>query len=144
MKAIIAGAGIGGLAAALALHADGHDVTVFEAVPEVLPLGVGINLLPHAGEVLAELGLMDALTAQAVATRELVYFNRLGQRIWGEPRGRYAGHATPQLSLPRGVLQAVLLEAARERLGPERVVCDRRLARFTQDGAATFVSASGD
>ncbi|CAN7193208.1 flavin-dependent oxidoreductase [Phenylobacterium sp. LjRoot164] len=144
MKAIIAGAGIGGLAAALALHADGHDVTVFEAVQEVLPLGVGINLLPHAGEVLAELGLMDALAAQAVATRELVYFNRLGQRIWGEPRGRYAGHATPQLSLPRGVLQAVLVEAARERLGLERVVCDRRLARFTQDGAATFVSASGD
>lgn len=147
MKVIVAGAGIGGLAAALALHAVGAEVVVYEAAPQVLPLGVGINLLPHAGEVLAELGLMDQLTALGVATRELVYFNRLGQRIWGEPRGRFAGHATPQLSLPRGALQSTLLAAARARLGAERIVCDRRLARFTQDGgmmSVTFISASGE
>ncbi|KQW70921.1 hypothetical protein ASE17_18880 [Phenylobacterium sp. Root77] len=147
MKVIVAGAGIGGLTAALTLHAAGHDVVVFEAVPQILPLGVGINLLPHAGEVLAELGLMDELAAQAVATRELVYFNHKGQRIWGEPRGRYAGHASPQLSLPRGVLQSVLLEAVGSRLGPERVVCDRRLVGFSQDGgqvSAAFASAAGE
>ena len=147
MKVIVAGAGIGGLTAALALHAGGHDVAVYEAAPQVLPLGVGINLLPHAGDVLAELGLMDELAALGVATRELVYFNRLGQRIWGEPRGRFAGHATPQLSLPRGVLQSTLLAAARTRLGAEQIVCDRRLARFTQDGgaaSATFTSAAGE
>ena len=115
MKVIVAGAGIGGLAAALALHAVGAEVVVYEAAPQVLPLGVGINLLPHAGEVLAGLGLMDQLAALGVATRELVYFNRLGQRIWGEPRGRFAGHATPQLSLPRGAQESTLLAAA-ERL----------------------------
>lgn len=147
MRVIVAGAGIGGLAAALALHASGHEVSVFEAAREILPLGVGINLLPHAAEILAELGLLDDLVAQGVATRELVYFNRLGQRVWGEPRGVLAGHVAPQISLPRGVLQSVLLEAAIARLGPEQVVCDRRLAGFEQDErqvTGRFVSAEGE
>lgn len=130
MRITIAGAGIGGLAAALRLQADGHEVTVYEAAPEVRPLGVGINLLPHAAEILDTLGLTEALLAQGVATRELVYFNHLGQRIWGEPRGRFAGHAAPQVSLPRGGLQGVLLDAARHRLGEDRVICGRRLVRF--------------
>ena len=147
MRVIVAGAGIGGLACALALHAAGHEVRVFEAAREILPLGVGINLLPHAAEVLAEFGLLEELAAQGVATSELVYFNRLGQRIWGEPRGVLAGHAAPQISLPRGVLQAVLLEAAIARLGAEHVVCDRRLGGISQDEGqvtARFVSAAGE
>ncbi|WP_304186334.1 flavin-dependent oxidoreductase [Phenylobacterium aquaticum] len=147
MQVIIAGAGIGGLAAALALQAAGHEVTVFEAAPHILPLGVGINLLPHAAEVLDELGLIDALLAQGVATLELVYFNRFGQRIWREPRGRSAGHAAPQISLPRGALQGVLFDAAVARLGEGRVVCDRRLAGHEQtSGAITarFSDAGGE
>src|SRR5689334_10609148 len=153
MQVIVAGAGIGGLAAALALHASGHEVTVFEAAPTILPLGVGINLLPHAVEVLGELGLLEALLAHGVATREMLYFNRFGQRIWGEPRGRFAGHAAPQISLHRGALQGVLFDATVERLGPDRVICDRRLldhdegegrivARFVnREGVACKVSA---
>ena len=147
MRAVVAGAGIGGLTTALALHAAGHEVEVFEAAREILPLGVGINLLPHAAEVLAELGLLDDLLARGVATRELVYFNRLGQRIWAEPRGVLAGHTAPQVSLPRGVLQSVLLEAAIARLGPDRVGCNRRLAGLSQDErqvTGRFVSAEGE
>lgn len=146
MQVIIAGAGIGGLAAALALHAAGHQVTVYEAAPRILPLGVGINLLPHAAEVLDELGLIDALLARGVATRELVYFNRLGQRIWGEPRGRLAGHSAPQISLPRGALQGALLDAAVARLGVDRVVCDRRMAGHEDRAGAVavrFTDAAG-
>ena len=45
---LIVGGGIAGLATALSLHAEGIDVAVRESVPEVQPLGVGINLLPHA------------------------------------------------------------------------------------------------
>jgi 2-polyprenyl-6-methoxyphenol hydroxylase-like FAD-dependent oxidoreductase len=146
MQIIIAGAGIGGLAAGLALHAAGHQVTVYEAAPKILPLGVGINLLPHAAEVLDELGLIDALLARGVATRELVYFNRLGQRIWGEPRGRLAGHSAPQISLPRGALQGVLLDAAIARLGADRVVCDRRMVGHEDRAggvAVRFTDAAG-
>jgi 2-polyprenyl-6-methoxyphenol hydroxylase-like FAD-dependent oxidoreductase len=130
MRVAIAGAGIGGLVCALALEAAGREVTVFEAAPRILPLGVGINLLPHAAEILADLGLLEAIAAEGVATAELVYFNKRGQRIWGEPRGRRAGHATPQISLSRGALQGALQAAAIDRLGVRRVICDRRLARF--------------
>ena len=63
MRVIIAGAGIGGLVAALALHEQGVEVQVYEAVPELAPLGVGINLLPHAGAVLQGLGALDEIRA---------------------------------------------------------------------------------
>jgi 2-polyprenyl-6-methoxyphenol hydroxylase-like FAD-dependent oxidoreductase len=69
---LIAGGGIGGLAAALCLHRAGLGVTVFEAAAELRPLGVGINLLPHAVRVLTHLGLGPQLAEAAVATAELV------------------------------------------------------------------------
>jgi 2-polyprenyl-6-methoxyphenol hydroxylase-like FAD-dependent oxidoreductase len=118
---IIVGAGIGGLATALALHRIGINARVYESVEELRPLGVGINLLPHATKVLGQLGLIDALVEIAVATRELIYLNKLGQEIWREPRGREAGYAWPQLSIHRGELQMILLRAVRERLGDDRI-----------------------
>jgi len=121
MDILIAGGGIGGLTAALALHAKGHSVTVYEAAPELQPLGVGINLLPHAVSVLADLGLLDDLAKLGVETQELVFFNKFGQRIWREPRGLEAGYPVPQFSLHRGELQMLLLDTARARLGPARV-----------------------
>ncbi|MFI7706462.1 hypothetical protein [Nonomuraea sp. NPDC049480] len=54
MRVVIAGAGISGLTTALSLHAAGiTDVVVHEAVDEIQPLGVGINILPHAVRELA-------------------------------------------------------------------------------------------
>jgi 5-methylphenazine-1-carboxylate 1-monooxygenase len=135
VKAIIAGAGIGGLTAALELQARGIRVQLFESTPQITPLGAGINLLPHSVRALDGLGLMQRLLAGGVATRELVYFNRFGQRIWGEARGRYAGYDWPQISLHRGTLQAVLLEAVRERLGDDAVQFGRKLAGFEAAGS---------
>jgi 5-methylphenazine-1-carboxylate 1-monooxygenase len=79
MKALVTGGGIGGFAAALSLHEQGIEVEVFEQAPEVRELGVGINLLPHAVKELAELGLLEALDATGVRTKELIYCNRFGQ-----------------------------------------------------------------
>lgn len=146
MKINIAGAGIGGLAAAIALKQAGQDVTVYEAVDELAPLGVGINLLPQAAHVLAQLGILDRLLDQGVATRELSYFNVHGQRIWTEPRGLFAGFDAPQISISRGTLQMTLLDFARAQLGPERVVTGHRLQSFCQDAdqaTATFVTSDG-
>ena len=57
----IIGAGIGGLVLALELHQAGMECRIYEAAPELRPLGVGINLLPHATAVLGGLDVMDGL-----------------------------------------------------------------------------------
>ena len=147
MKVIIAGAGLGGLTAALSLHAAGIQAQVFEAAEAVRPVGVGINVLPHAARELSELGLGDALAARGVATEALIYANRFGQQIWRESRGRFAGYNWPQYSIHRGVLQALLLEAVVARLGPEAVQADRRVVRgeTTPQGAeAWLTNAAGE
>lgn len=133
MTVLIAGGGIGGLVTALSLHRAGIDCRVYEAVPEIQALGVGINLLPHAVRELTELGLADRLAAVAVPTAELVYANRHGQRIWREPRGRDAGYNWPQFSISRGALQVILRDAVVERLGAERLLTDHELTGFEQD-----------
>jgi 2-polyprenyl-6-methoxyphenol hydroxylase-like FAD-dependent oxidoreductase len=116
----IVGAGIGGLATALSLHAHGFRVHVVESVPQVQPLGVGINVLPHAVRELFELGLGDALDRGGVRCEQLRYCSKHGQRIWSEPRGLAAGYLWPQISIHRGELQDILLRAAVERIGHER------------------------
>jgi 2-polyprenyl-6-methoxyphenol hydroxylase-like FAD-dependent oxidoreductase len=135
VKVLIAGGGVGGLTLALSLHERGIACQVLEAAAEVKPLGVGINTLPHAIRELAALGLLPALDAVAVRTRELRYLNRFGQEIWVEPRGTWAGHEVPQFSIHRGHLHAVLWRAALERLGPEALVTGARIAGFEQDGS---------
>lgn len=124
MRVVVVGAGIGGLSLALSLHAAGIEAQVYEAVAELKPLGVGINLLPHAVRELTELGLGEDLARTGVETEALVYANRFGQEIWREPRGRFAGYLWPQYSIHRGRLQMLLLAKVRERLGPEAVVFD--------------------
>ena len=96
MTVLIAGAGIGGLATALSLHQIGVAAVVFESVAEVRPLGVGINVLPHAVRELTELGLEAGLAATGIETAELAYFSKRGQRIWSEPATRSrSSNATP-------------------------------------------------
>ncbi|MDX9999623.1 MAG: flavin-dependent oxidoreductase [Phenylobacterium sp.] len=124
MRVIIVGAGISGLSLALSLHAAGIEAEVYEAVPEIRPLGVGINLLPHAMRELTELGLADVVASRGIATGALMYANRFGQEIWREPRGRAAGYHWPQISIRRGVLQMLLLEAVKTRLGEARIHLD--------------------
>ena len=132
MKVIIVGAGIGGLTAALALHRAGIEVEVFEQARELAELGVGINMLPHATRELAALGLLPALDCVGIWTSELIYMNRLGQIIWREPRGLSAGHETPQFSIHRGKLHGVLVRAATERLGRNRINTGCRLMGFDE------------
>ena len=134
MKIVLAGAGIGGLVAAMCLHRAGFDVEVHEAVGELKPLGVGINIQAAAVRILCGLGLEPALAATAIETRELRYANRHGQTIWADPRGRHAGLPWPQFSIHRGELQMILFHAARQMLGAERIRFGRRIAGFTQKG----------
>jgi 2-polyprenyl-6-methoxyphenol hydroxylase-like FAD-dependent oxidoreductase len=130
---LIVGGGIGGLVLALSLDQAGIACRVFEAAPQVLPLGVGINLLPHAMRELSELGLADKLAAHAIETRELRYYSRYGQFIHKEPRGRFAGYDWAQLSIHRADLHDVLLAAVRARLGEDAVQLGHRCLRIEQE-----------
>ncbi len=132
MTVLIAGGGIGGLTLALSLHQIGVAAKVFESVGELRPLGVGINVLPHAVRELIELDLHERLDAAAVATRELAYFSKRGRPIWSEPRGLEAGYKWPQFSIHRGTLQQILLETATERLGADNILTSRHLSGWTE------------
>ena len=117
MRAIVAGAGIGGLTTALSLHAAGMDALVIDSASSLRPLGVGINLMPHAVRELIELGLGDELAATGIPAAEWVHFDRHGNRIWGFASGQHLGYHWPQYSIHRGELQMMLLAAVRARLG---------------------------
>jgi 5-methylphenazine-1-carboxylate 1-monooxygenase len=133
MRALIIGAGIGGLATALRLRHVGIDCAVYEQSESIHELGVGINLLPNSIGELAEVGLLDELCEAGIRTRELRYAHRLGPEILLRPCGLKAGFTLPQISLHRGRLQGVLFRAVRERLGPDAVRTGCRLTGFDQD-----------
>ncbi len=134
MRALIIGGGIGGLTAALSLHAAGIEATVFESVAQIDPLGLGINLQPNAVRELIELGLGEELAATAIETSTLAYYNKRGQRIWSEPRGLAAGYAWPQFSIHRGDLLMLLLAATQARLGPDVVRSNHHFVSFEDSG----------
>ena len=76
MKVAIVGGGICGLSLALNLHRNGVACRVYERVPEIKQLGVGITLLPHAMRKLSSLGLGGELLAAGIENRESRFFNR--------------------------------------------------------------------
>ena len=146
MKAIIVGAGIGGLTTALALHRAGIACEVYEQADELKELGVGITLMPHAVAELAALGLLPDLDACAIRSDHLHYVTKRGQPVWSEPRGILAGHAVPQFFIHRGHLQSLLHRAAVRTLPPGTVRLGHRLTAFRQDERgveATFVDRDG-
>ncbi|WP_233835254.1 flavin-dependent oxidoreductase [Paraburkholderia sp. ZP32-5] len=143
----IIGAGNGGLTLALALHEAGINCRVYEAVPELKPLGVGINILPHATGVLGRLGANEALAKISISTQNAAFFNQHGQHIYTEALGTNAGYATPQFSIHRGELQLALLKIVKERLGDDAVMMDRRCvgaATVGDEAHVDFVNTAGE
>lgn len=135
MNVIIAGGGIGGLTAALYLHKHGVSCQVFEKVPEIQQLGVGITMLPHAISAMNELGLMERLDQLGVRTDRMIFRTRGGQEVWNAPRGLAAGYDVPQITAHRADIHQVLLDAVTERL-PE--------GTLTLDAAFDAVEDTGE
>ncbi|MDH7797341.1 MULTISPECIES: flavin-dependent oxidoreductase [unclassified Beijerinckia] len=139
MHIAIAGGGIAGLCLALNLKNRGIDCTVYERVPDVKELGVGITLLPHAMREFAALGVADELQSQGITNIDSCFFNRFGQLIYKEPRGKFAGYPQPEVGIHRGKLHLTLFKAAKERLGADKVITDWSCAGFEQDDKGVTV-----
>ncbi len=143
---VVVGGGIAGLAFALSLHQRGIACDVYESVPQVKELGVGITLLPHGMRELSALGVQAEIEAVGIENLESVFFSRFGQFIYREPRGRHAGYPLPEIGIHRGKLHRILFEAALKRLGSDRIHTGHRCAGVTQDETGVtvhFTDASG-
>ena len=132
-EVLIVGAGICGLTLALNLHKRGMSCRVFERAPEMKELGVGITLLPHGMREFTALGLQEKLLAAGIENSESRFYNRFGQLIYREPRGKAAGYEFPEVGIHRGRLQMILYESACARLGTERIELNRTCVGIEQD-----------
>ncbi len=137
---IIVGGGIGGLTLALALQGHGHTrIRILEAAPEWKPLGVGINLMPHAVRELSGLGLQDALARVALQPADYAFFTRNGQLVYREKWGLAAGYKWPHFSIHRADLHQVLRDAVVARLGGDVLRLGRPCFAVEQDDAGVTV-----
>lgn len=139
MKVAIVGGGICGLSLALNLHKRGIEARVYERAPEIKPLGVGITLLPHAMREFSGLGLGDDLLAAGIENRESCFYNRFGQLIYREDRGKFAGYQYPEVGIHRGRLHVILYDAVKKNLGADAVVTDCEATAVEQDDAGATV-----
>jgi 2-polyprenyl-6-methoxyphenol hydroxylase-like FAD-dependent oxidoreductase len=133
MKVLIIGGGIGGMTLACKLAIGGVIPEVFDAAPRLEPIGLGINLLPHAGKVMQEVGVLDEIAARSIETYESTFFNRFGQHIYSEPAGLRAGYDLPQFSVHRGDLHGPLLDRFTALAGKEHLHLSHRCVGYEQD-----------
>ncbi len=139
MHVAIVGGGICGLSLALNLKERGIACRVYERAPEIKPLGVGITLLPHAMREFSALGLGEELLKAGIENRECCFFNRFGQLIYREDRGKFAGYPFPEVGIHRGRLHVILYEAVQKRLGPDAVLTDCECVSIEQDDSGATV-----
>ena len=142
---LIAGGGIGGLSAALALARSGFEVGVFEQAPEFGEVGAGIQLSPNATRVLHHLGLADALGACAFVPARTEFRSwRSGSLIGTNPLGETVRntYGFPYYHIHRGDLLAVLVDAA-NRLDGIALHTSARVEGFKQDADGVLVTVSG-
>ena len=114
---VIAGAGIGGLTAALSVAEAGFHVVIVERSAELLEIGAGIQLSPNAGRVLAALGLEDAIAAAAIEPVAIEVRNgSSGASLLSIPVAAFAArYGFPYRVIHRADLQTVLAAAVRRR-----------------------------
>lgn len=140
-QALVAGGGIGGLAAALACARAGWEVRLFERAPLFSEVGAGIQLGPNVMRVLHDWGLSEALAAvaafpEALQVRDALTGDALAQLPLGKAAERRYG--TPYATAHRADLHAVLL-AAVQACGEVRLNLGQPLQKFAQSAQEVTV-----
>jgi 2-polyprenyl-6-methoxyphenol hydroxylase-like FAD-dependent oxidoreductase len=129
----IIGAGPGGLVTALRLHQQGFRPTIYEAAPELRPLGVGVDIKVYGVKEIEELGLLEEFRAMSVDAVDSIFFNHYGQEIYAEKCGMHMGYQHEQRFVHRGYLQMLFYKTVLERLGDDAVKLGHRVVSYTQD-----------
>ena len=133
MRIAVIGAGLGGLAAGVALRQAGFNVDVYEQAPELTEIGGGINLGPNAVRVLYRLGLRPALDREAVRPLST------HQRRWQDGRTLQLAplnprceelYGAPHLTVHRADLLAIIASG----FAPERLHLGHRLVGLSDKG----------
>jgi salicylate hydroxylase len=145
-KIIMAGAGLGGLAAASALMKAGHDVEIYEQAPQLGEVGAGIQISANAMHALRDLGLEEKIAR--VGVRPGAYVFRLHDT--GEEIQRFSLseeherlHGAPYTQLHRADFHEILVDCARG-FKPDVVTLNKRATGFTEDdGGVTLHFADG-
>jgi 2-polyprenyl-6-methoxyphenol hydroxylase-like FAD-dependent oxidoreductase len=129
----IIGAGPAGLVTALRLHQQGLRPTIYETVPELRPLGVGVDIKTVGTAELEALGLLDEFRAISVDAEDSIFFNHYGQEIYAEKCGVHMGYLHEQRFVHRGILQMLFYRTVLERLGEDAVRLGRAVTGYSQD-----------
>jgi 2-polyprenyl-6-methoxyphenol hydroxylase-like FAD-dependent oxidoreductase len=144
-KAIIIGAGIGGLATAIALEAAGWEVAVYEQAATLEPMGAGLSIWRNAVDALEQLGCGPALVRMTQPLERVQLARRDGRAIATIDTARLIPGASARTAT-RTDIQTMLLE----RQGETPLHTGHVLAGFAQDAGgvsvrfANGVSARGD
>lgn len=141
MPVLIAGGGIGGLAAALALTRRGFDVKVLEQAPEIGEIGAGIQLGPNAFHAFDALGVGDKARGRAVYTDFMVMHDAVDEYQVGKiPTGEafIKRFGNPYAVIHRVDVHTSLLEGAQE-TGKVEFLTSTRVERIEQDAHSVTV-----
>jgi 2-polyprenyl-6-methoxyphenol hydroxylase-like FAD-dependent oxidoreductase len=141
LPVLVAGGGIGGLAAALALVRQGFQVTVLEQAPQIGEIGAGIQLGPNAFHAFDALGIGDKARGRAVYTDYMVMHDALDEYQVGKiPTGEafLKRFGNPYAVIHRQDIHNSLLEGAQE-TGKVQFITNTRVERVEQDGATVTV-----
>ena len=149
MKIIIIGAGIGGLSAGIGLKKQGHQVTVYERVEKILPVGAAISVWSNGVKCLNYLGLNEEVKALGGNMANLAYIDGFTNSVMTQfslqPLVEEAGQKPYPVS--RAELQAMLMEAFGKedvKLGIGLVNIEQNLAQKDSKVAAYFSDGSSD
>jgi len=136
----IIGAGPAGLLTALRLHQQGIRPTVYEVVPELKPLGVGVDIKTVGTAEIDDLGLLEEFRAISVDAEDSIFFNHHGQEIYAEKCGVHMGYLHEQRFVHRGTLQMLFYRTALERIGADAFHLGAGVTGYAQDATGVTLS----